>query len=159
MLRMPSFNFAIHIWTVLARLCMVLLIIFPAFACSTLSGSQASQDSLTSAVEAFNTALRWGEYKLAAALVTADEQERFWSFSDLVEGRIRITNYEVRQVVWDSASGTIPVFVKFQYFFMHDPHLQTRTIRQQWRYSEQAKGWQAAESGVMDLVQEELPEN
>jgi hypothetical protein len=157
MFERPPIMTAIRTWTVSSRVCLVLFFIIPSFACSTLTGREANKDNFTSAVEAFNTALRWGDYKLAAAFVAADEQELFWRYSDLMEGRIRITNYDIRQLVWDGTDGPIPVFVKYQYFFMHDPHLQNRTIRQQWLYSEQAKGWQVTQSGLLDLVSDELP--
>jgi hypothetical protein len=155
MVKEPSLNIVIRPWTVLPRIFLVVFLLFPFVACSTLPGSRTNKDAFASAVESFNTALRWGDYKLAAAFVAAAEQERFWRFSDLMEGRIKITNYEIRQLTWNEVEAQIPVFVKFQYFFMNDPYLQTRTIRQQWLFSEQAKGWQVAESDLMDLVRGE----
>lgn len=121
-------------------------------ACAALSKNKNTRKTLSTAVEGFNTALRWGDFKVASTFVAPDFQEQFWRQSDIMEGRIRLTEYDIRYITWTENERTSPVIIRFRYYTTNDPTIQTETVRQVWRYNEQAQGWQLIQSGLDALM-------
>src|SRR5208337_3919813 len=55
-------------------------------------------EALNASIEAYNTAFRWEDYTAAAVFVPADKKEQFWTEVDRFKGKIRIVDYQVREV-------------------------------------------------------------
>lgn len=121
-------------------------------ACSTLGGKKNDMKNLTKAVEAFNTALRWGDFKMASALVAPALQEQFWQQSDILEKNIRLTEYDIRNISMAAEGQSTPVIVRYRYYYTNNPQLRTVTVRQDWHYSEVAEGWQLTHTGLDALT-------
>jgi len=130
----------------------VIMILALAGACATFSKNKNTGKALAAAVEGFNTALRWGDFKVAATFVAPALQEQFWRQSDIMEGRIRLTEYDIRYITWEATGGPLPVIVRFRYYTTDDPSLKTETVRQLWRYNEETESWQVTQSGLEALI-------
>jgi len=148
-----SHRTASHSCKMLLRSMLLLVVVFPFFACSTFGDKKKSMRDFSAAVEGFNTALRWGEYKMASAFVSPNLQEQFWRQADIMEKSIRLTDYDIRNVSTGTAGESFPVIIRFHYYITNDPHLQTQTVRQQWFYSEEAESWMITQSGLEALVE------
>jgi len=128
------------------------VIIIVVSSCATLAKNKDNRKELTAAVEGFNTALRWGEFKLASAFIPPTMQEQFWRQADMMEGRIRLTKYDIRHITWGAGSRPSPVIIRYRYYYTDDPKLKTETVRQVWRYSEETGNWQVTRSGLEALI-------
>lgn len=120
--------------------------------CAGLGGGKHSKKDLSTAVEAFNTALRWGDFKSAAGFVAAEELENFWRRMDSIERRVRLTDYEVRNIAWNDRGQPISVYIRYRYFFMNNPELRAKTIHQHWVYDQRVQAWQIAAAGLEPLL-------
>lgn len=120
--------------------------------CAALNKSKNNVKELASAVEAFNTALRWGDFKQASVFVAPASQEKFWQQSDKLEGRMRLTEYDIRYINWQSTAHFVPVTIRYRYYFTNDPNLETETVTQIWSYSEEMQHWLITQSGLDPLT-------
>ncbi|MDY0041879.1 MAG: hypothetical protein RBS57_16320 [Desulforhabdus sp.] len=136
----------------LLRGMLIIVIVLCFSSCSTFGDKQKSLKDLKTAVEGFNTALRWGDYKTASVFVAPSLQEQFWQQADIMENRIRVTDYDIRNVSMPATGESFPVIIRFHYYITNDPHLQTRTVRQQWLYSEGSESWTTTQSGLDALL-------
>ncbi|MCK8604014.1 hypothetical protein [Desulfoferrobacter suflitae] len=120
--------------------------------CAALNKNKNNVKELASAIEAFNTALRWGDFKQAAVFVAPAYQEKFWRQSDKLEGRMRLTEYDIRHINWQSTAHSVPVIIRYRYYFTNDPNLKTETVTQIWSYSEKMQNWLITQSGLDPLT-------
>jgi len=134
------------------RMVSLLVAVALAGGCSTFGGGKFNKKDFSEAVDAFNTALRWGDFKSASAFVLPEAQEDFWRRADSMEKRVRLTDYEIRNFAWNDKGHPISVFIRYQYFFMNYPELRSKTIHQEWVYDERIENWQITAVGLDPLV-------
>ncbi|MCE5333562.1 MAG: hypothetical protein LLG06_03135 [Desulfobacteraceae bacterium] len=134
---------------------VVILLIFSASCASMGGGEKKKAENLKGAVEAFNQDFRWEDYKSAGVWIPLAKKEQFWTVVDKFKGKIRIFDYQIREVNLDEKSmkGTAVIF--FQYYRMSSPTLETVTTSQKWYFSEK-EGWRLGKSGLQALTKEEL---
>jgi hypothetical protein len=124
--------------------------------CSSLGrDSKKDEKTLLVAVDAFNTSVRWGDAKDASVWVIPQLHDYFWTLTDELHARIRIMDFEVRQVSSISASDMEPtseVILRYRFYHTDDPHLQSQTIHERWRYFEKEKGWQLIQHDLQGLL-------
>ena len=89
---------------------------------------------------------------MASAFVPPDLQEQFWQLADIMEKRMRLTDYDIRNVSMAKNGDSFPVIIRFHYYVTNDPHLQTKTVRQQWFFSQETENWMITQSGLEALV-------
>ena len=113
------------------------------------SGSQDKKlvTSLKLSVDAFNDAFRSEEYTEAAAFVPADKKEYFWAEVDRFKGKIRITDYNLREVQHTDKSTSANPIMYFQFYRLDSAALQTVTFTQKWYFDQKDKGWKVSDSG------------
>jgi hypothetical protein len=94
---------------------------------------------LEAATNAYQSALRWGDFESAMGLLSSElrrDEELPQDFKDL-----RITRYEVVQPPLIRADDTATQTVSIEYLFEYNQILRRVTDRQVWRWDEQEKAW------------------
>lgn len=117
---------------------------------ATMAASASSEDhnkNLKDSVEAFNGAFRSEDYKQASAFVSPDKKEKFWSEADRFQGKIRITEYELRDMQVDEKKNCATATFCSQYWRSESPILTTVSFTQRWQYFEKDKTWRVSDSG------------
>ncbi|MFZ0927959.1 MAG: hypothetical protein WAN11_05140 [Syntrophobacteraceae bacterium] len=116
--------------------------------CASTGGQEKkSENSLKLSVDIFNGAFRWEDYAEAAAYVPADKKERFWAVTDKLKGKVRITDFNLREVEFKDKSHTANAILQFQFWRFESPTLQTVTFTQKWYFIEKEKQWKVSDSG------------
>lgn len=105
------------------------------------------EESLKASVELFNSAFRWEDYAQASAFVPAAKKEAFWAEVDRFKGRVRLTEYEVREIDIREQRFYGTAILRFQYWRLESPTLENVTFTQKWYFSEKDKLWKVIESG------------
>jgi hypothetical protein len=78
--------------------------------------------------------------------VAPDKKEQFWAQVDKFKGKIRLTDFEFRDLeLKDKCSAT--AILHFQYWRPESPTLQTVTITQKWYFTEKDKLWKVSDTG------------
>ncbi len=95
----------------------------------------------------FNEAFRFEDYAHASVFVSPDKKEKFWSEVDRFQGKIRLAEYELRDVQLDEKKGHATAILYFQYWRPESPILKTVSFTQKWQYSEKDKAWRISDSG------------
>jgi hypothetical protein len=112
------------------------------------SASTGNHDTnLKDSVEAFNGAFRSEDYKRASVFVSPDRKEKFWSEADRFQGKIRIAEYELRDIQLDEKKNCATANFCSQYWRTESPILSTVSFTQKWQYSEKDKTWRVSDSG------------
>jgi hypothetical protein len=132
---------------------ILFLALLPA-SCASTGGrdEKKSMDALKASVEAFNSAFRWEDYPEAAAFVPADKKEQFWAEVDRFKGKVRIVDFQVREVTPEEKGHRGTAIIHFQYWRLASPTVLTLTISQKWFFIDKEKGWKVAESGFGPLT-------
>ncbi len=134
----------------------VLFILFLALALTACASAERAEEktmqSLNASVEAFNSAFRWEDYSSAAAFVPADKKDLFWAEVDRFKGKIRLIEYQVREVHHAENGNRATAVVYFQYWRPESPTVQTATFTQKWYFPETGKTakerlWKVSDSG------------
>ena len=136
--------------TRLKRLVLPLILFFALIVASCASSGsheKKMQEAMKLSVEAFNGAFKWEDYADAAAFVPMAKKEAFWAEVDKFKGKIRLTEYEVREVHVNEISGLATAILRFQYWRPDEPTLVSVTLTQKWYYVEKDKLWKIGESG------------
>jgi len=97
--------------------------------------------------EAFNRSFRWEDYSASSAWVPPGKKELFWKEVDNFKGKIRIIDFQVREIDQIEKSGTATAILHYQYYRPDSPTLETVTFSQKWYFSEKEKAWQLGQSG------------
>lgn len=142
-IRTPRMNAAIPL------LCLVLPILI---SCSTFSEKKNDESHLAQNIEAFNSALRWEEYKIAAAMLPPHLLDEFWRQADAVQGHMRIMDFEIRNILLEQGGFYGTAMLRFRYYYRNDPQVRTKTLRQQWRFLEKEKKWQVVQFNLDELM-------
>jgi hypothetical protein len=123
--------------------------------CGIVTSSHDKQkENLGASIEAFNSAFRWEDYKSAAVWIEPEQKELFWAEVDKFKGKIRLVDFQVRDVDWNEKTMTATALVYFQYFRPDAPTLQTVTFPQKWWFSEKDKCWRLGQSGYQAITKE-----
>jgi hypothetical protein len=136
------------------RLPFILFLALILASCAS-TGSQEKQDkqdkkleaSLKLAIDGFNSSFRWEDYTGAETFVPKDKKEQFWAEVDKFKGKIRITDFNLREVELKDKSTSADAILYFQFWRLESPTLQTVTFTQKWRYTEKDKHWKLSDSG------------
>ena len=75
------------------------------------------------------------------------KKEQFWAEADRFKGKIRISDYEVRQVDSKGKGGLATAILHLQYWRPESPILQSVTFTQKWYYTEKDKLWRVSDTG------------
>ena len=65
----------------------------------------------------------------------ADKKEHFWAEVDKFKGKIRITDYNLREVELKDKSTSANAILYFQFWRLESPTLQTVTFTQKWCFT------------------------
>ncbi|MFZ2447991.1 MAG: hypothetical protein WAW37_16665 [Syntrophobacteraceae bacterium] len=129
-----------------------LLVAAVAASCGPLGKDEKGKDALTAAVEAFNRSFRWEDYNSASAWVPPGKKELFWKEVDNFKGKIRIIDFQVREIDHIEKSTTATAILHYQYYRPDSPTLETVTFSQKWFYVEKEKSWQVGQSGYQAIT-------
>jgi hypothetical protein len=117
-------------------------------AAAAASASTEDHDkNLKSTVKAFNDAFKFEDYTQASVFVSPDKKEKFWSEADRFQGKIRLAEYELRDMQLDEKKNHATAILNFQYWRTESPILKTVSFTQKWQYSEKDKKWRVSDSG------------
>ena len=133
---------------------ILFLTLLPASCASTggVRDEKKLMEALKASVEAYNSAIRWEDYTEAAAFVPADKKEQFWAETDRFKGKVRIVDFQVREVTPGEKGHKGTAIIYFQYWRLASPTVQTLTISQKWFFIDKEKAWKVAESGFGRLT-------
>jgi hypothetical protein len=130
------------------RLPFILILALIAASCASTGGQDKKRgESLKVSVDEFNSAFKWEEYTEAAAFVPSDKKEHFWAEVDRFKGKIRITDYNLREVDQKDKSTSANAILYFQFWRLESPTLQTVTFTQKWSFDQKEKQWKVSDSG------------
>ena len=121
--------------------------------CASANSQKNSPEGLGSSVRIFSYALRWGDYKAAAIFQPLNQQQRYWDLMDEFNRKLRIVDYEVRQVNLEPGSTTGIAILNYHYYLTSDPNMRSKNIQQKWSYVEKEKLWKVSEDGLDQLLQ------
>lgn len=94
---------------------------------------------LEAATNAYQSALRWGDFESAMGLLSPELRRDEELPQDLKD--LRITRYEVTQPPLIRADDSATQTVSIEYLFEYNQILQRLTDRQVWRWDEEEKAW------------------
>jgi len=130
------------------RLPFVLFLALIVASCASTGGEgKKLEDSLKLSVDAFNSAFRWEDYKEAGAFVPPDKKEQFWAEVDKFKGKIRIIEYNLREVELKDKSRSANAILYFQFWRLESPTVHTVTFTQKWYFVEKDRLWKVSDSG------------
>ena len=102
---------------------ILFLTLLPA-SCASTGGARDEKklmEALKASVEAYNSAIRWEDYTEAAAFVPADKKEQFWAETDRFKGKVRIVDFQVREVTPGEKGHKGTAIIYFQYWRLASP--------------------------------------
>ena len=121
------------------------LVVGTAVVCS--ASTTEHDKNLKGSVKAFNEAFRFEDYAQASVFVSPDKKEKFWSEVDRFQGKIRLAEYELRDMQLDEKKSHATAILYFQYWRPESPIIKTVSFTQKWQYSEKDKTWRVSDSG------------
>lgn len=127
--------------------------------CSSMGGQKKGEEGLATAIDRFNSLVRWEDYKSAAVFLNPPLKETFWQEMDLLQRFVRILDFQIRDVSMGSDMTSGNVTLRFRYYCTDDPNVQTKTVQQNWRFLEKEKSWQVAKHGLHALIIDKAKSN
>lgn len=121
-------------------------------ACKTLERQKCNSENLGQSVEKFLMALRWEEYKVASQFIPLPSRRQFWDDMDLFQRRVRLMDFEVRDVSLRQSTMSADVILQCRFYHTDDPQLHTRTIQREWRYMNNEKVWLIVKHDLESLI-------
>ena len=82
----------------------------------------------------------------------ADKKEHFWAEVDRFKGKIRITDYNLREVEQKDKSASANAILYFQFWRLESPTLQAVTFTQKWSFDQKEKQWKVSDSGFRAIT-------
>ena len=134
----------------MARLTLMLLIALIAASCA--STGERGESLLRQSVETFNDSFRLEDYEAASAFIAHNKLEQFWAEVDRFKGKIRLSDYELREVQSKGKGESGLAILHFQYWRPESPVLKSAIVTQRWYYSEKEKIWRLGDSGFGVIV-------
>ena len=118
--------------------------------CNTLGGEKQNEEGLLLAVDRFNKDLRWEDFKSASALIDSAAKEKFWDEADRLHATVRIVDYQIVDTDVDGYAANVTL--RFRFYQKQNPQVQTRTLHQQWLFSEKDRAWRVVKDDVRKLM-------
>jgi hypothetical protein len=132
--------------------CILCFIVIFLPSCASMGGQKRDEKSFFAAVEGFNSSFRWEDFKAASMWIPTEGLVDFWEETDIFDGHIRIIDFQIRNVNLNEVSSSGTAIVQFKYYYTNAPHIQTKTLKQQWVYREQGKTWQVVRHELERLL-------
>ena len=130
----------------------ILILAFAFASCASAGrGEKPDVHSLQERVELFNSAMRWGDYPAASAMVVPPKKEQFWSLTELLKKTARITDTIVREATVSKLGTTGTAIVTVQYYRLNAPVIKEVVIREDWVFSKEDKAWKIADVESKEL--------
>lgn len=140
-------------WRPLLRFVGVLLVIVTAgMSCSALGNSHSNLKDFGFAVDQFHNAVRWETYDMALLFVSPPLADDFYRLTDVLQGKIRIMEYEIRNPLYDPLSRTGSVTVHIKLYHSDGPRLQTKTVQEKWAFMDKENRWQIIQHDLKELL-------
>ncbi|MEN6439331.1 MAG: hypothetical protein ABFD97_12215 [Syntrophobacter sp.] len=115
------------------------------------SGGSKGKEGLATSVETFNRSFKWEDYNAAAIFIGFGQKEQFWRDVDRFKGKIRITDFQIREIDHVEKSTTGTAILCMQYYSTSSPTLESVTFSQSWYFSEKDKGWLVKDPGFQAI--------
>lgn len=132
-----------------AQLCLLL---FMTQGCASMARGDKAKEGLAAAAVQFNNALRWNDGQEAAVWIPQALRGDYWTQMDAMQKKIRLMEYEIRDVVNDEATGSGTVIVHCKYYKMDNPTVKDVMLRQTWLYEEKTKSWKVVKTDIETLL-------
>jgi hypothetical protein len=132
--------------------CWVCLIAGFSASCTMFDAQKSNDQALFLAVDRFNQNLRWEDYKSALTWIAPAAKGEFMDQIESLQGRVRIMGYQVMDVGTSGLSGNVTLLYRF--YQKRNPQIQTRTLHQQWLFSEKDRVWQVVRNDLQQLMPE-----
>ena len=136
----------------LFTICLLCLLFSIPVSCGSVGGKKNTSETLGAAVEAFNNAVRWEEFRSASQLLSAAERDEFWEIVDQMQKRIRLMDFEVRDISIEEDKFTGSAVLRYRYYSPTDPSVRTKMLHQKFRYLEKQKAWQVTHHDLNMLL-------
>jgi hypothetical protein len=130
---------------------LVVLVALLAVGCAGMTQMKLNEDGLREAVVKFNDALRWRDYQQAIVWVAPTQQEDFWRQTEILQENFRIVDYQVQRLQFDASSASGSVTLRYRFYKVQNPQVQSQNVQQRWQYFEQASNWRIVQSGLATL--------
>lgn len=104
---------------------------------------------LRKCVMLYNDGIRWGQWKQAAAFLPPDKREDFIERKEAQQDTTRVTEFEIRDVRYDSSNDTATVLVEYAWHRYPSLVVARGRVRQHWAF--RANEW------LMDSQEEVKP--
>lgn len=131
---------------------VVMVISWGAAGCGSLGESTRESKGFGLAIDQFHSAVRWEAYDRALPFVSPPLVDDFYDLTDILQSKVRIMEYEVRNLSIDQKGETATATVFFKFYHQNSPQLQTKTIREKWAYADKEKIWQIVHHDMKELM-------
>jgi hypothetical protein len=129
-----------------------ILILWGAAGCGSVGESTNDSKGFGLAIDQFHSAVRWEAYDRALRFVSPPLVDDFYLLTDILQDKVRIMEYEVRNLSFDEKGEAATATVFFKLYRQNSPQLQTRTIREKWAYADKEKTWQIVQHDMTELM-------
>jgi hypothetical protein len=137
----------------LAAISLVASILMLACGCiSAITDRKLNDEGLREAVTVFNDAIRWRDYPQALVWVPPQQREVFWKQTDAMQDNLRIVDYQILRLDMSEHTAIGSADLKYRYYSLTSPRIESVTLRQKWRWEEENHTWQVAQSDLQALV-------
>lgn len=150
---MPRFRMTVTKLWIIA--CCLLIAVSLASCGSMGGGGSKGKEGLSASVEAFNRAFKWEDYNAASIFVGFGQKEQFWRDADRFKGKIRITDFQIRDIDHVEKSTTGTAILCMQHYSTSSPTLESVTFSQTWYFSEKDKGWLVKDTGFQAILKKQ----
>lgn len=112
----------------------ILLALVLASACGV---PATSGEKLRNSVMHYNESYRWGKYYTASLHLEVKKRKAF--IESTVDSRVRVTEYDIREVIHNSAKKEAYIIVRYNWYVLPSLVVHTSVYRQHWKYKD--TGW------------------
>jgi hypothetical protein len=130
---------------------LVLLVPLLAAGCAGVTQRKMNEEGLREAVVKFNDALRWRDYQHAILWVASPQQEDFWRQTEVLQDNVRIVDYQIQRLQVDANTASGSVTLRYRFYKLQNPQLQSQNVQQRWQYLEQETNWRIVQSGLATI--------
>jgi hypothetical protein len=124
--------------------------------CTYCSSMETTADinpkDLRLAIDQFHNAVRWEAYDRALIFVSPSLVDDFSRLTDRLEGKVRVTEFDVRRPRFDPQTKCGWITVHFKLYRYNSPQLETKTVREQWCLANKGDLWQIVQHDFKELM-------
>lgn len=102
----------------------------------------------------YNNAMRWRNWEAAARYVPEDRRDDFMARKDGQGDRMRVTDFEVRDVRHDSRAKRAFVIVEFAWHRYPSLTMERTRLRQEWDFLGGRSGWVLRDQTEIEIEEE-----